>query len=295
MKPFNLTDPFETARERYGIWPTTVWECDYSDKLRLKLKAMIGDTLDETARADCFTKKDDSSSYYRGKITVSIFNPIVAFLIFNIYGPKSGVVYDPFAGGGTRAIIANKFGLEYVGVELRPQEIDLVNDRLERNGVNQGVAILQGDSRKVPQIKTNSADFLITCPPYYNTEVYNGGHADLSMCNSYSDFLSGIDGVVKETKRILKPGALSCWVVGLSRGHDSNLPLMPLNHDIGAIHRSNGFELKEEVILMHKNNSAVRRVAMFEHKNKLLIRTHEYLLIFENKKEAKNGNKKAKD
>jgi DNA modification methylase len=295
MKGFDIApDPFKTAKDKYGIWPTTVWELDYSDKVRLKLKALIGDSLEESARADCFTKRDDSSSYYRGKITVSIFNPVVAMYVMNIYAPKTGLVYDPFAGGGTRAIITNKYGLDYLGVELRQQEIDLVKARLERNGVNQGVTLIQGDSTNVPQIQDNVADFLITCPPYYNMEVYNGGPDDLSMCGNYDDFLVGMGQCIRETGRILKPGALSCWVVGLTRGHDSDLPLMALNHDISRLHKERGFELKEEVILVHKNNSAVRRVAMFDLGKRMLIRTHEYLLLFQNKKETKNESTKGK-
>jgi DNA modification methylase len=285
MKDFNLADPFQTAKERYGIWPTTVWEMDYSDRLRMKLKSLIGDSLDESARTNCFTKKEDGASIYRGKITVSIFNPIVAVYILNIYGPEKGcTVYDPFAGGGTRAIICSKYGLNYAGVELRPEEIHEIKKRLKNNNVNKGVKLFQGDSRNAPFMKKDSADFLMTCPPYYNTEVYNGGTDDLSMCNSYADFLSGLDRVVQESGRILKKGALSCWVVGLTRGKDSDLPLMLLNHDVSKIHKEHGFELKEEIILLQKNNAAIRRVGMFDLGKKILIRTHEYLLVFQNKK-----------
>jgi len=285
MKDFNLTDPFITAKEKYGIWPTTVWSLDYSDKIRLKLKSLIGDSLDDSARADCFTKKDDSTSYYRGKITVSIFNPVTAIYILNIYGPKKGgIVYDPFAGGGTRAIICSKYDLKYLGIELRQEEIVAVNKRLKANNAEKGVKIFQGDSTNVPFIKTSSADFLMTCPPYYNMETYNGGPDDLSMCPTYDDFLSCMGQCIRETKRILKPGALSCWVVGLTRGKDSDLPLMALNHDIARLHKQRDFELKEEIILLQKNNSAERRVAMFDLGKRVLIRTHEYLLVFINKK-----------
>jgi tRNA G10 N-methylase Trm11 len=285
MKDFNLTDPFITAKEKYGIWPTTVWSLDYSDKIRLKLKSLIGDSLDDSARADCFTKKDDSTSYYRGKITVSIYNPVLAIYILNIYGPKKGhVVYDPFAGGGTRAILCNKYDLKYLGIELRQEEIIAVNERLKANNAEKGVKIFQGDSTNVPFIKTSSADFLMTCPPYYNTEMYGGPDGDLSMCSNYPNFLSRINKCIKESRRILKPGALSCWTVGLTRGKNSDLPLMALNHDIARLHRERGFELKEEIILLLKNTSSVRRVAMFDLGKRVLIRTHEYLLVFQNKK-----------
>jgi hypothetical protein len=84
--------------------------------------------------------------------------------------------------------------------------------------------------------------------------------------------------VVSETHRILKPGAASIWVVGL---HRDSRGLIAMNHDVAAIHRDVGFSLREEIILAHKNNGAIQRVGNFEKGRNLLIRVHEYALVFE--------------
>jgi hypothetical protein len=277
-----VPDEFKTAIQKYGVFPTTVWDVDFTDKFLQYLKKMIGDgtKYGMSARAGCFGGEVKGKGY-SAEVPESTFNPIVGIWIMNLYGPKEGTVYDPFAGGGARAIIVGKYGLNYVGMEIRQQEVDAVMQRLENNEVTT-CKMICGDSRFAPMVHTSSADFLITCPPYYNMEKYNGGDADLSMTGTYDDFLTGMELVITDTRRILKPGALSCWVIGLHRDKEGGL--LPMNHDISAIHRNLGFTMKEEIIIHWKGTGAVQRVGNFEKGNKLLVRTHEYCLVFKNNK-----------
>ncbi|MCP5016240.1 MAG: hypothetical protein GY938_13355, partial [Ketobacter sp.] len=39
-------DPFVAALDRYGTWPVTVWDCDFSDPTVKQMKAIIGDDAD---------------------------------------------------------------------------------------------------------------------------------------------------------------------------------------------------------------------------------------------------------
>ncbi len=137
--------PFKTAMERYGFWPLTVWPINMRDPLTQFLKGAIGDGCEarvgsgkqgyrkmiskKSARKGCFANTDLSKTLY--KITESIFNPIVAVKIINMYAPKDGTVYDPFAGGGTRAMAACGAHLKYVGVELREEEVQSILKRAE--------------------------------------------------------------------------------------------------------------------------------------------------------------------
>lgn len=272
-------DPFVSAKERYGIWPTTVWEHDYSDPSTRQLKQLIGDTGEERVKnfSGSSAKATNDLSVYRGKVW-GVFSPAVAAWALNMYAPDSGVCFDPFAGGGTRAIMAAKHGLHYIGVELRQDECVQVMGRCVAAGVSSMVEIHARSSEDCSDIvPTARADFLITCPPYWDLEQYDGGPQDLSMTSTYADFLKGLRRVVAETKRILKPGAMSVWVVGLHRDGDE---LVAMNHDVAAIHSSVGFTLHEEIVLAHKNNGAIQRVGNFEKGRQLLIRMHEYALVF---------------
>jgi DNA modification methylase len=283
------TELFMRAKEKYGLFPVTVWDINYSDPLTRDLKKQIGDgetsftregteTLGyKSARKECFTKAADNESCYAGKITESIFSPQIAQYIFSMFAPKTGLCFDPFGGGGTRAIIASKNGMSYLGNEIRQEEVDAVNIRLKNNRITNAKLICQ-DSQNCAGIESNIADFSITCPPYYDMEKYNGPDGDLSMFSTYEEFISGMKKVAKETFRIMKDNTYVTIVIGLHR--DKNKNLLPMHHDFARIYREVGFNYKEEIILAHRNNGAIQRVGNFEKGSHILIRTHEYLLVF---------------
>ena len=293
-------DDFKSAKERYGTWPVTVWDCDLSDPTVRKMKEAIGDICSSragtgklgyqskargSARTGCLTAATNDASVYRGKITESIFNPAVAAWILNLYAPTGPdvICYDPFAGGGTRAVMAAKHGMKYLGVEIRQAEVDAVEERCKALGVSTSaggqVCLLCGDSRTATKsLEGGFADFLLTCPPYYDLETYNGGPQDLSMAPTYADFVAGLADVVNESARVLRPGAFSCWVVGLHR--DDEGEILPMHHDLARLHKAAGFRFKEEVILAQRNNGAIQRVGQFEKGDRRLVRIHEYLLVW---------------
>ncbi len=280
---------FTTAKERYGVWPVTVWDVDYSDPFTRELKQTVGDIgtnrgLERVAqgylqtRAGAFTEATDDASVYRGKVVASVFNPAVAQWILNLWAPPLPAnVYDPFGGGGTRAIMAAASGYEYVGVEIRGDEVEAVYERLEGAGVT--ATILEADSRLARRHFTAGwADFVYTCPPYYDLEQYGGPEGDLSMADDYDTFLAGIADVVENQAHIQKPGTLAVWVVGLHRNRNGTL--LPLHHDIATIHTNTGYHYHEEVVLAQRNNGAIQRVGNFDKGNRRLIRIHEYVQVF---------------
>lgn len=267
---------FTTAQERYGIWPLTVWPCDHQDNLYKKLKKEIGDTGE--ARKECFTRQVQDKSIYRGKHTESIFNPQLCIWILNCFAPKSGACFDPFAGGGTRAILAVKHGLDYTGIELRRSEVNRIKTLCRKRKAKAN--IVEGDARNCLElVGPNFADFLVTCPPYWNLEQYNGGPQDLSMLETYSEFLNSLSQIISGCFKVMKLGSLSCWVVGLHR--DKRGELLAMNHDVARLHKEAGFKLREEIIVNHIGTQATMRVGNFEKGNRWLIRTHEYVLVFE--------------
>lgn len=289
---------FRTMKDKYGVWPVTVWELDHQDKLVREAELTIGDiglvraeagkanlsykTMGASTRDGSFSKATDDASTYRGKVTVSIFSPALCQWILNTFGhsPAAGkVCYDPFAGGGTRAILAAKHGYTYRGMEIREDEVKAVRERCERNGVAAQVEINHGDSR-TPPIEEGVADFILTCPPYYDLETYNGGAGDLSMLPTYDRFCEEMRVVVGEATRIAKRKCTAVWVVGLHR-RESDGWLLPLHHDLTAAHKAHGWRLAEEIIVYHKNNGAIQRVGMFEQGKGHMVRLHEYVMVYQ--------------
>src|SRR5574343_942324 len=132
--PGEIPSAFESAKDRYGLWPVTVWELNHQDALESAMKCEVGD--DGEGRENCFTTLNkDTRSVYGGKVPVSIFSPTLALHILNLWSPESGLCLDPFCGGGTRAIVAARYGLLYAGTELRRTEAEWVMGRAEANGL----------------------------------------------------------------------------------------------------------------------------------------------------------------
>lgn len=44
--------------------------------------------------------------------------------------PKDGLVLDPFMGSGTTALVAKRFGRNFIGFELNPEYIKIANKRI---------------------------------------------------------------------------------------------------------------------------------------------------------------------
>lgn len=267
---------FVSAKERYGIWPTTVWDVDSRDHYTNTMKKLIGDSGQN--REGSFETDDPTSlSTYRGKLTASVFSPAITAWALNLYAPQGGMIADPFAGGGTRAIMSAMFGHSYYGTELRAEEQKEVMDRVRNLGLDHAVTIRCGDGRQIDSF-VNAADMVLTCPPYWNLEKYGGGDNDLSAAATYEDFIDGIREVAAACLRSVKPGATSVWVVGLHR--DSKGNLLALNHDVARAHQDAGWLLREEIVIRRINDGSITRIGQFDKGRKHLVRQHEYALVF---------------
>jgi DNA modification methylase len=62
----------------------------------------------------------------------SIFDPVLCELMYRWFCPPGGLVLDPFAGGSVRGIVASKLGRQYVGIELREEQVEANREQAER-------------------------------------------------------------------------------------------------------------------------------------------------------------------
>ncbi len=74
------------------------------------------------------TTEEFQTQYYQGPDTLgtgtSIFDPVLCELAYRWYSPPGGLILDPFAGGSVRGIVAGKLGRGYLGIDLRPEQIE---------------------------------------------------------------------------------------------------------------------------------------------------------------------------
>ncbi len=209
----------------------------------------------------------------------SIFDPVLCELAYRWFCPPGGLVLDPFAGGSVRGIVASKLGRQYVGVDLRPEQI-AANEA-------QGAALcdaetmprwLVGDSTGIDKLAAGvSADFVFSCPPYADLERYSDDPRDISTMD-YADFRKALSAIVKKSCGMLKPDRFACFVVGDVRGPDGAYYGLP-GHTIEAFVQA-GLRLYNNAILVTAVGSLPIRIRKQFETSRKLGTTHQHVLVF---------------
>lgn len=215
----------------------------------------------------------------------SIFDPVLCETLINWFCPQGGKVIDPFAGGSVRGLISVLLGNEYTGVDLSESQIkanydnyadiegrkDLLGNELNKpNWIN-------NDSRNIDVLVDEGYDFMLTCPPYADLEVYSSDPKDLSNM-PYDEFITAYREIISKTAGKLKDNAFAAIVVGDVRdkkGYYYNF----VGDTIQAM-KDAGLKYYNECILLEQiATAAVRAGKQFEAGRKV-VKTHQNVLIF---------------
>lgn len=142
----------------------------------------------------------------------SIFDPVLCELMYKWFNIENGSVYYPFAGGSVRGVVAEKLGYKYTGIELRPEQVDANIQNAKEIGVNP--KWICDDSLNVDKyIEDESQDFIFSCPPYLDLEVYSDDPRDLSNME-YDNFAKVYEQIIERAAKKLKPDRFAVFVVG---------------------------------------------------------------------------------
>lgn len=210
----------------------------------------------------------------------SIFDPVLCELSYRWFCPPGGVVLDPFAGGSVRGIVASKLGRKYVGVDLRAEQIaanEVQAKAICKKGEPRPTWHV-GDSRNIGTIaKGVAADFVFSCPPYADLEVYSENPSDLSTL-AYPEFRQAYFDIVKAACALLKNDRFATFVVGEVRDKDGlYYGFVP---DTFLAFENAGLRLYNEAILVTAAGSLpIRAGKQFESTRKL-GKTHQNFLTF---------------
>ncbi len=213
----------------------------------------------------------------------SVFDPVLCELAYKWFCPPSGTVIDPFAGGSVRGIVAAFMGLSYWGCDLRSEQIAANEEQAARlctDGVVRPTWVA-GDSRNTLEKNGDApmcVDFLFSCPPYYDLEIYSDEPADISNM-AWSDFCAAYLDIITKACYRLQQNRFACFVVGDVRdkktGAYRGLPGLTIEAFLYA-----GLHLHNEAILVTPVGTLpVRSAAAFMSSRKL-GKTHQNILVF---------------
>lgn len=210
----------------------------------------------------------------------SIFDPVLCEIAYRWFSPKGGTVLDPFAGGSVRGIVAAKVGRQYVGNDLRAEQVEANRRQADEiiGGDEPHPAWSCGDSRNIERLCEGvQADFIFSCPPYADLEVYSDDPADLSTLD-YPDFREAYREIIAAACRMLKPNRFACFVVSEVRGKDGSY--YNFVGDTVQAFLDAGLKLYNEAILVTAIGSLPIRAGKQFSASRKLGKTHQNVLVF---------------
>lgn len=212
--------------------------------------------------------------------STSIFDPVLCELAYKWFNVPNGKILDCFAGGSVRGIVAAKLGYQYLGNDLRSDQIDA--NRINAKEVLQNNEIYPtwtcGDSLHIDTIaKGYEADLLFSCPPYADLEVYSDKKEDLSNM-SYKDFISVYREIIRKSCELLKNDRFAVFVVGDVR--DKKGFYQNFVSDTIMAFWNCGVFLYNEMILVNTIGSGCMRAGKQFSNSRKVVKIHQNVLVF---------------
>lgn len=242
--------------------------------------------------AECLNTAGIGEKYGRKEVTgTSIFDPVLCEIAYRWFSPECGTILDPFAGGSVRGIVASKLGRQYIGHELRAEQVTANQLQGEELCIDDAMppVWICGDSRNIDKTCHDvNADMVFSCPPYADLEVYSDDPQDLSTLG-YSEFIEAYREIIKKSCDRLKDDAFACFVVGEVRDKKGNYYNF-VGDTIQAFIDA-GLNYYNEMILITACGSLPIRAGKQFISGRKIGKTHQNILIFvkgDGKKAAQN-------
>jgi DNA modification methylase len=210
----------------------------------------------------------------------SIFDPVLTELCYRWFCPPGGTILDPFAGGSVRGIVAACLDREYLGIELRAEQLaSNIKQASEILGPKQPRPVwVEADAKDVNKLWPKAEfDFVFSCPPYGSLEIYSDDPRDLSQMEPAA-FLETYRKIIRRTCRCLRDDRFACFVVGdyrLKDGTYANFTSQTI-----AAFQDAGLRLYNSAVLITAVGSLPIRIAKQFQSGRKLGRTHQDVLVF---------------
>jgi len=263
-----LIPPFSVLSARDGDWQNRKRQW-----LQLGIQSEVG--RDVKAYNDHeWVEKINGSPPAQGGGT-SIFDPTLTELMYSWFCKDGGQILDPFCGGSVRGIVASVMGYKYWGCDLRQEQIDANYAQVDLCGDNKPDWIT-GDALEVVKGAPQS-DFIFTCPPYGDLEVYSDDPKDISTMD-FPKFMSTLKEIIKVSCDKLRDNSFACIVVGDYRDKQGFYRCFP-QHTIKAFLDA-GLKLYNEIILVTAVGSLPIRITKQFEAGRKIGKTHQNVLVF---------------
>ena len=264
-----IVPPFSILDTRQGYWQDRkkAWK-------DLGLKSDLG-------RNDNLSNAQDKSEYMKTgckgvAVQTSIFDPVLAEIMYKWFCVDRGAIYDCFAGGSVRGIVADKLGYKYTGIDIRQEQVDANYENASDLGLTP-VWYCDDSKNADKYIQDNSVDMIFSCPPYADLEVYSDNPNDISNME-YDDFCKAYKEIIDVACRKLKDNRFAAFVVGDVR--DKKGAYRDFVDYTKKCFLDNGLKTYNELILVEQSGTGALRAKKQFGSLRKVIKTHQNVLVF---------------
>ena len=224
-------------------------------------------------------REDFLQSQFESAGTTSTFDPVLCEMMYRWFTPNTGSILDPFAGGSTRGVVAGRLGRSYTGVDLRPEQVTENLTQYQVVCPEADVKWVCGDSSNIPTLLPEGAlyDFVFSCPPYGDLEVYSDDPKDLSNM-SHRDFVATYRTIIRHAVKYLKPNRFAAFVVGNYRLKDGSM-FDFTGETVRAFEEAGSLFYNQFVLVNSVGTLRLRVTRQFEASRKAGMR-HQMVLVF---------------
>lgn len=208
----------------------------------------------------------------------SKFDPVLCELIYRWFCPVGGLVVDPFAGGSVRGLIASILGFKYLGIDIRPEQVQeniRQLDRLKENLLEECLWQI-GDSTS-DKVAYPECDFFFSCPPYHDLEEYSDLENDISNMD-YQKFIEMLGVSIQKGFDSLRENRFACFVVTELRKKDGGYK--GFVSDTISMFKKAGFVFYNDIVLVNSCSSAAIRTGKQFDQSRKVGKIHQNVLVF---------------
>lgn len=260
---------FKSYKEVLDFVPRSVWECNSRNK---EIKEIFEDDLEKHT-----CKRTNEGYAVKIKQKFSVFNPTLGMNILKIWSNDNDIVLDPFSGRD-RALICNYYNRNYIGYEISNKTYLGLIEKISKwkyINNNYNIKIYNDDGINLKHTHDGSVDFIFSCPPYWDKEKYETCDGQISDISTREQWSSTIKQCANNCFNKLKNGKYAAFILADIRRKGR---LVSLHTDWINAFEAAGFFLKD--IVINKTNPMNCSGINGFLRNKIMWKTHEYILVF---------------
>jgi DNA modification methylase len=209
--------------------------------------------------------------------TTSILDPVMCEILLSWFTNEGFKTLDPFAGDAVFGFCSAYKNRPFTGIELRKEQVEFNQLLIDTHDLN-GKYICDDSLNIDNHIEDNSMDFIFSCPPYADLEIYSELENDLSNM-SYDDFFKTIEQILQKTIKKLKENRFAVIVMGEVR-HKKTGVYLGIIPKIIQIMCGAGLHYYNEIILQTPIGNLHMRAGAYMSNARKIGKQHQNILVF---------------